>query len=117
MATGASAASVSITCATQSSTRTAISVGVSRKFSGTAMAPIMLAASTDSTNSVRLSIRIMTRSPKPTPRPLNAPASAATRRLRSAHVMVLPTNLSAGASGCIIACRSSWLTQFCRRAR
>ena len=68
-------------------------------------------------NSVRLSIRISTRSPKRTPRRLSAPASAVTRRSSSAHVVVCPRYRSAVASGCISACRASWLVQFCLLAR
>ncbi len=116
-ATAASTDSVTITRAWQSSTRNASSAGVRRKFTGTAMAPSMVAASADSTNSGRFSIKIITRSPTPTPRRLSASASAATRRRSSAQVMVRPANRTAGASGCISACRSIWLTQFCRRAR
>ena len=70
VATAASTGSVTTTRASQSSTRKAISGGVSRKFTGTAMAPNRLAARNVSTNSVRLSIRIITRSPNRTPRRL-----------------------------------------------
>ncbi len=63
---------------------------------------IMLAASTDSLNSVRLSIRIAG--------PIaSRPATqlvARQRRSRESTCHGVPTNLSAGASGCIIACRS-----------
>ena len=88
VATLASTASVITTRAWQSLTRKAISGGVIRKLTGTAMAPSLLAARNDSMNSVRLSIRISTRSPKPTPRRLSAPASAVTRRSSSPQVVV-----------------------------
>ena len=83
VATAASTGSVTTTRASQSSTRKAISGGVSRKFTGTAIAPSRLAARIDSTNSVRLSIRIITRSPNCTPRRFSASASAVTRRSSS----------------------------------
>jgi len=88
VATLASTASVITTRAWQSLTRKAISGGVIRKLTGTAMAPSLLAARNDSMNSVRLSIRISTRSPKPTPRRRSAPANAVTRRSSSRHVVV-----------------------------
>ena len=116
-ATLASTDSVITTAASQSLTRNAISGAVIRKFTGTAIAPSLLIARNDSMNSVRLSIRIITRSPKPTPRRLSAPASAVTRWSSSPQVVVRPRNRRAAFSGCIIACRASWLHQFCLRAR
>src|SRR5690349_21364861 len=68
-------------------------------------------------NSVRLSIRISTRSPNATPRLLSAPARAATRSSSSRHVVVRPRKRRAVASGCISECRAGWFVQFCRRAR
>ena len=78
LATSTSTGSVTSTAAWQSSTRNASSGGVSRKFTGTAIAPIRLAATVASTNSGRLSIRTITRSPKRTPRRVNASASLVT---------------------------------------
>ena len=106
VATFASTGSAIITAASQSLTRKAISAGVIRKFTGTAMAPSLLAARKDSMNSVRFSIRISTRSPNATPRRLSALASAETRRSSSAQVVVRPKWRSAVASGCINAWRA-----------
>jgi hypothetical protein len=67
------------------------------------MAPSRLAARVASMNSGRLSIRIITRSPKPIPRRCSAPANEATLPARPAQVMVRPSNRSAVAAGCISA--------------
>ncbi len=107
LATSASTGSVTITAAWQSSTRNANSGGVRRKFTGTAIAPIRLAATVASTNSGRLSIRIITRSPNRTPRRVKASASLVTRWSNSAQVVVRPMYRMAVAPGCIRAWRES----------
>ncbi|SKV23029.1 Uncharacterised protein [Mycobacteroides abscessus subsp. abscessus] len=72
------------------STRNATSGGVIRKLTGIAMAPSSLMASHDSTYSGRLSMRMRTRSPNPTPRRDNASARACTRWCSSAQEMLCP---------------------------
>ena len=69
------------------------------------MAPSMLIASTDSMNSVRLSIRIMHPVAEADAAAAQRPGQRGDARSSSPHVVVLPRNRSAVASGCISACR------------
>ena len=74
---------------------------------GTAIAPMALAASTDSGNSGRLVIRTATRSPGFTPCPASPAATARTRSCSRAQVIDSRSYRIATESGLAKACRAT----------
>ena len=110
-----SESSTTTTVASLSATMNRTSPRLSRKFTGTAIAPRRFAASITSRNSGRLVSSTATRSPRPTPRSVRAPASRSTQSSRSRRVVVSPWNRNAARSGREWAWRARWLFQCARR--